>query len=348
MRPGTGRRRGPSVRVIRCRGLGAVLCWKHYKNHGFGRVDNLDDVIAFARVVERQSFVDAARELRLSSSLISKRVTRLEETLGVQLINRSTRRLSLTDAGTEFYKGCAKAFAELDAARLAAAQYNEQLTGRLKVHATRGAGQRLLAEGMTEFMSQYPDMELELTIESGPVNLLRAGIDVLIRSADLTDSTLDFRDLGPIRYNLCAAPQYLNRHGTPESPRDLTQFNCLIHAGRKHPNDWSFTGPDGDYTVRVNGNFYTNDGSALYRATVMGLGIARIPDYMTNRREDLQTNRLRMLCPGTLRSNRALRAYFPRSRRMPVKLQVFLDFMQQYWVERAHTPRRLRRPNSAA
>lgn len=311
-------------------------------------MDNLDDVIAFARVVERQSFVDAARELRLSSSLISKRVTRLEETLGVQLINRSTRRLSLTDAGAEFYKGCAKAFTELDAARIAATEFSEQLTGRLKVHATRGAGQRLLAQGMTEFMSHYPDMELELTIESGPVNLLRAGVDVLIRSADLKDSTLDFRDLGPIRYDLCAAPQYLNRHGTPESPRDLTQFNCLIHTGRQHPNDWDFTGPEGGYTVRVNGNFYTNDGSALYRAAVMGLGIARIPDYMTNRRENPPANRLRMLLPDTLRTNRALRAYFPRSRRMPMKLQVFLEFMQQYWTERANNPRRERRPDSAA
>lgn len=311
-------------------------------------MDNLDDVIAFAKVVERQSFVDAARELRLSSSLISKRVTRLEETLGVQLINRSTRRLSLTDAGSEFYKGCAKAFAELDAARIAATELSEQLTGRLKVHATRGAGQRLLAEGMTEFMSRYPGMELELTIESGPVNLLRAGIDVLIRSAELKDSTLDYRDLGPIAYNLCASPQYLNTHGTPEDPRDLIRFNCLIHTGRQKPNEWDFTGPDGDFTVRVNGNFYTNDGSAMYRAAMMGLGIARIPDYMTGRRADLERNRLRLLLPGQLKSNRALRAYFPRSRRMPMKLQIFLDFMQQYWIDRAKSYRNDPQPNSAA
>ena len=312
-------------------------------------MDNLDDVIAFARVVERQSFVDAARELRLSSSLISKRVTRLEDTLGVQLINRSTRRLSLTDAGAEFYKGCAKAFAELDAARIAATELSEQLTGRLKVHATRGAGQRLLAEGMTEFMSRYPGMELELTIESGPVNLLRAGIDVLIRSAELKDSTLDFRDLGPITYHLCASPQYLNTHGTPETPRDLVNFNCLIHTGRQRPNEWDFSGPEGRYSVRVDGNFYSNDGSTVYRAAMMGLGIARIPDYITNRRIDLERNRLRILLPGMLYSSRALRAYFPRSRRVPMKLQVFLDFMQQYWNERANTPRHAPpRPNSAA
>ena len=311
-------------------------------------VDNLDDVIAFARVVERQSFVDAARELRLSSSLISKRVTRLEETLGVQLINRSTRRLSLTDAGAEFYKGCAKAFAELDAARIAATELSEQLTGRLKVHATRGAGQRLLAQGMMEFMSNYPGMELELIIESGPVNLLRDGIDVLIRSAELKDSTLDYRDLGPISYQLCASPQFLNRNGTPATPRDLVNFNCLIHTGRQRPHEWDFTGPDGDYVVRVNGNFYSNDGSAMYRATTMGLGIARLPDYITNRREDFERHRLRVLFPGQLKSTRALRAYFPRSRRMPMKLQIFLDFMQQYWTERAKNPRREPRPDSAA
>ena len=311
-------------------------------------MDNLDDVIAFARVVERQSFVDAARELRLSSSLISKRVTRLEETLGVQLINRSTRRLSLTDAGAEFYKGCAKAFAELDAARIAATELSEQLTGRLKVHATRGAGQRLLAQGMMEFMANYPGMELELTIESGPVNLLRAGIDVLIRSAELKDSTLDFRDLGPISYQLCASPQFLNRNGTPATPRDLVNFNCLIHTGRQRPQEWDFTGAEGDYTVRVNGNFYSNDGSAMYGATTMGLGIARLPDYITNRREDLEQHRLRVLFPGQLKSSRALRAYFPRSRRMPTKLQIFLDFMQQYWTERAKNPRREPRPDSAA
>lgn len=313
-----------------------------------GAVDNLDDVIAFARVVERQSFVEAARELRLSSSLISKRVTRLEETLGVQLINRSTRRLSLTDAGAEFYKGCAKAFAELEAARIAATECSEQLTGRLRVHATRGAGQRLLAQGMTEFMARYPGMDLELTIESGPVNILRQGIDVLIRSADLKDSMLDYRDLGPIGYNLCASPQFLNKFGTPEHPRDLVRFNCLIHTGRRRPNEWEFTGPEGTYTVRVNGNFYSNDGSAIYRAAVMGLGIARIPDYMTDRREDLELNRLRILLPGQLRSNRALRAYFPRSRRVPLKLQVFLDFLQQYWADCTREPRREARPDSAA
>jgi DNA-binding transcriptional LysR family regulator len=99
--------------------------------------------------------------------------------------------------------------------------------------------------------------------------------------------------------------------------------------------------------VRVNGNFYTNDGSAVYRAAVMGLGIARIPDYMTNRRGEPQVNRLRMLLPDTLRTSRSLRAYFPRSRRMPMKLRVFLEFMQQYWTERTSAPRE-RRPNSAA
>lgn len=309
-------------------------------------MENLDDVIAFARVVERQSFVEAARDLRLSSSLISKRVTRLEETLGVQLINRSTRRLSLTDAGAEFYKGCAKAFAELDAARIAATEYSEQLTGRLRVHATRGAGQRLLAAGMTEFMSLYPGMELELTIESGPVNLLRQGIDVLIRSAELKDSTLNHRDLGPIGYDLCASPQFLNRCGTPATPQDLVKYNCLIHTGRQRPNEWDFIGPEGDYVVRVNGNFFTNDSSAMYKAAVMGLGIARIPDYMARRRSDLETNRLRIILPGQLRSNRALRAYYPRSRRMPTKLKLFLDFMQEYWMARGK--HKDARPSSAA
>ena len=311
-------------------------------------MENLDDVIAFARVVERQSFVDAARDLRLSSSLISKRVTRLEEALGIQLINRSTRRLSLTDAGAEFYKGCAKAFAELDAARIAATELSEQLTGRLKVHATRGAGQRLLAQGMTEFMDRYPGMEVELTIESGPVNLLRQGIDVLIRSANLKDSTLDYRDLGPIGYNLCASPQFLNKYGTPAAPRDLARFNCLIHTRRNHPQDWEFEGPDGPYTVRVSGNFYSNDGSAIYRAAMMGLGIARIPDYMTGGRDDLARNRLRVLLPSEIRSNRALRAYFPRSRRVPMKLQMFLDFIQQYWARRVSGMPREERPDSAA
>ena len=199
-----------------------------------------------------------------------------------------------------------------------------------------------------EFMANYPGMELELTIESGPVNLLRAGIDVLIRSAELKDSTLDFRDLGPISYQLCASPQFLNRNGTPATPRDLVNFNCLIHTGRQRPQEWDFTGAEGDYTVRVNGNFYSNDGSAMYGATTMGLGIARLPDYITNRREDLEQHRLRVLFPGQLKSSRALRAYFPRSRRMPTKLQIFLDFMQQYWTERAKNPRREPRPDSAA
>lgn len=295
-------------------------------------MDNIQDIVVFVRVVEKQSFTAAARELNLSASAVSRHVSRLEESLGVQLIRRSTRRLLITDIGADFYEHCARVILELDRAKSDAAGHNAEIKGLLRVHATLGVGQRLVAPAVSAFLDQYKDLTIDLTIGTQPANLLESGLDVVIRSARLSDSSLDCRELGPVRYSVCAAPRYLAKAGVPKRPQDLEKFNCLIHTGQPAPEEWRFHDRNGSFKVLVKGNLRTNNGVALYEAVKGGLGIARLPDYAAT--EDLAAGALTALFPDVTGWGRSIKAFYLRSRHQPAKLTIFLDFLGRFINER--------------
>lgn len=296
-------------------------------------MENLNDILVFVRVVEKGSFSTAARDLGLSAAAVSRHINQLEGSLGVQLLKRSTRHLTVTDAGADFYKRCSQLVLGLEEARNAAIGYNTELKGALRIHATLGVGQRLVAPAVHEFLTAYPELSVDLTIGTQPVNLLEHGLDVVIRSAMLSDSSLSCRELGPVRYSICAAKSYLDKHGTPSEPKDLPRFNCLIHTGQPAPNEWRFQTPEGKETVVVSGSLRTNNGVALYEAVRGGLGIGRLPDYAAS--EEVKAGHLTMLFSDVTGWGRSIKAFYPRSPHQPAKVKAFLDFMEAFMSRRA-------------
>lgn len=291
-------------------------------------MDDLNEIAIYTRVVERKSFSAAAQELRLSPSVVSKRVTALEDRLGVRLLNRSTRRLSLTEAGQEFFERCSRALAEITMATNDAAGQAEKLSGQIKVYSTLGAGLRTFAAGLIEFSQKYPQLSIDLTIGTKPLNLIEHGIDLVIRSAPLNDASIDSRVLMPVKYYAVAAPAYLKAHGTPATPRDLAAHNCLVHTSRRIGNEWTFQVPEGRNTVRVSGNFSTNSGAALVWACLSGMGITLLPSYSAD--EHLESGALVSLFAGQVHTDRHIRAFFARTRFPQPKIMLLIDFLADY------------------
>ena len=296
-------------------------------------MENISDILVFVHVVEKQSFTAAARELALSPSAVSRHISHLEQSLGVQLIKRSTRRLVLTDIAVDFYDQCTRIIRDLEKARDMASAHTMEVKGLLRVHATLGLGQRLVAPAVREFLTHYPELNIDLNIGSRAANLLEAGYDVVIRSAQMGDSSLATRELTPVQYFICATPGYLAAHGAPQSPQDLIGHNCLVHSGQTRADEWRFTGDGEVISVNVRGNLRSNNGIALYEAVKGGLGIARLPGYAVN--TDLRAGSLVPLFPNLIGWGRAIKAFYPRSAHQPLRVRVFLDFMASFMRERS-------------
>ena len=291
-------------------------------------MENISDIVVFVRVVEKQSFTAAARDLILSPSAVSRHISHLEESLGVQLIKRSTRRLVLTDIGVDFYEQCARIIRDLEKARGMASAHNVEIKGTLRVHATLGLGQRLVASAVREFLSHYPDINIDLVIGPHTVNVFEEGYDVVIRSAQINDNSLMTRELGPVQYSVCATPGFLTKFGMPSTPQDLKDFNCLVHSGQTKADEWRFESDGETFSVVVRGNLRTNNGVALYEAVKGGLGIARLPGYSVS--DDLRSGQLVPLFQNLVGWGRSIKAFYPRTAHQPLRVRVFLDFLSSY------------------
>ncbi|HEY4134637.1 MAG TPA: LysR substrate-binding domain-containing protein [Alphaproteobacteria bacterium] len=291
-------------------------------------MENLNDIWIFTNVVEKGSFSAAARALGLSASFVSKRVRFLEESLQIQLLNRSTHFVALTESGQIFYERCSESMRLLNWAKDEALEKAKNLKGKLRIFAALGLGEYVLWRLIAEFNKQFPEIVIDFEVGNRATNILESEIDIAFRSADLSDSSLERRDLGVLRYHICAAPSYLAQAGTPETPRDLTRFNCLINTAQ-HPTDrWRFKTASGeDYSVRINGTLHTNSGIGIFGACEMGVGISRLPAYVA--REAFARGTLVELFPGESQFSRAIKAFYPRTTHIPSKITAFLDFTQQ-------------------
>lgn len=292
-------------------------------------MENLNNINVFLKVVEKQSFKAAAGELRVSPSVVSKHVAHLEEDLGVQLLKRSTRRLTLTSPGAAFYERCRKILNELDAVREATSSQNQELRGTIKLQMTVGVGSHLVMPAIKAFMARYPEIAFELTIGPLPANLLEHDLDaVIIQWVRVRDSSLEYRFLAPVRYLVCAAPAYLEKAGRPKTPKDLQHFNCLIHEPQKSAREWRFMTDSGVYRVKVKGNFATNNSVMLRSAVIGAMGIARLPDHAAQ--EDIAAGKLEVLFENAVNDGRGIIAVYPRNRYQPARLRIFLDFIETY------------------
>lgn len=287
-------------------------------------MDRLTAMEAFVRVVEAGSFVAAADRLGLSTSSLSRLVADLEQHLGARLLNRTTRRLSLTESGQAYYERCVTLLADVAEAEAVAGQSAAQARGTLRLTCSYSMAEQTVAPAIAAFVKRHPAVKFELIVSDRIVDLIEEGFDLAIRVGSVGSDRLVARRLGSMQLVLCAAPAYLERQGTPASPADLPRHNALTYAYSASPRVWRFTDAAGTpYDVRVTGNLHANSGDALRAAAIAGLGILYEPDFLVG--SALRTGQLVRLLPDYTGAGGDIWAVYPSRRHLSLKVRLFVD-----------------------
>ncbi|MDP6343453.1 MAG: LysR family transcriptional regulator [Alphaproteobacteria bacterium] len=298
-------------------------------------MEHLGEMAVFAKVVEHRSFTAAAGSLGMSKSAVSKQVSRLEDRLGARLLNRTTRKLSLTEVGEAFYERCARIVEEAAAAEEEVGNLAAAPRGRLRVNASMTFGTMHLGPAIADFLDSYPEIEIDMVLDDRFTDLVEEGFDVAVRIASLTDSSLIARRIAPSRAVICAAPGYLERHGRPERPEDLRRHNCFGYLYRASGPEWTLEGPDGPMAVPVRGNLRANNGEVLREMAVAGAGIVASPSFIVG--DALREGRLVELLTEYVPQTHAIYAVYPHRRHLMPKVRAFVDFLverfgpEPYW-----------------
>jgi DNA-binding transcriptional LysR family regulator len=289
-------------------------------------MQNLTDIAIFVKVVELASFTAAAEALGMSQPVVSKAVTRLEEKLGARLLNRTTRRLSLTEAGSELYARSVRALAEIENAELEVARFQTEPRGLLRVSAPMSFSILHLGPAVQSFLTRFPGVTLELSLDDRQVDLVEEGLDVAVRIGRLQDSNLIARKIAPCRQVLCASPAYLAQRGEPERPEDLLEHSCILYSLLSAPREWRLTGPDGEqHTVPINGSLQSNNGLVNRAAALAGGGIVLLPTFYLG--EQLRSGALKPVLCKFQPQELAVYAVYPERRNLMPKVRAFVDFL---------------------
>lgn len=293
-------------------------------------MEDLKHMAIFAAVVEGRSFSAAARRLGLSKSVVSKAVSDLERSLGARLLNRTTRAMSLTDAGTILHAHCARVVEELQLARLAVGQLNEAPRGLLRVSASVAFGTLHLAPALPRFLERYPDVRIDMVIGDRIVDLAEEGFDLAIRISREPAQNLVARRLATVNRKIVATPEYFLRHGIPATPEDLSAHNCLTYTHFNPQDTWRMRGPDGDISVPIRGNLRLNDDEALSEAVLGGLGVALLPTFIIGK--DIHAGRLQSVLADYVPSERHIHAVYLPNRHVPASVRAFIDFLLERFL----------------
>jgi DNA-binding transcriptional LysR family regulator len=295
-------------------------------------MDRLASIAAFVRVVENGGFTAAARHLNLSPTMVSNHVQVLEDRLGARLLNRTTRRVSLTEIGREYYERSAHILADLDEADRAAGALQATPRGRLRVHCHPSLA-RIIAPVVTAYLRDNPEVSVDLRRGDQLIDLLEEGFDVAIRPYVPADSSLMVRRLADWRHVLCCSPSYLETHPEPMSPADLSAHNCIRYAFYPFGDEWRFTNPDGaPLMVRVAGNLVTSDTEMTRFAVTAGLGVMLISPFSIH--EDLRAGSLVPLLRNYPTAQFTIAALYPHRRHLAAKVRVFIDALARLFAGR--------------
>jgi DNA-binding transcriptional LysR family regulator len=279
-------------------------------------------MLLFAKVVEAGSFSAAAKALGQTRAAVSKQIASLEAHVGAQLLNRTTRRMHLTEVGNEFYVRCARIAREAEEAERAVASLQGAARGLLRISTPVTFGRRYIAPLMGQFLARYPEITIDLRLDDALPNIIREGFDAAIRIAALADSTVVARRLVPSHHIVCASPDYFARCGEPKTPEDLRSHNCLLYSNLPTPWLWRFTDRE---TVRVRGSFSVNHGESLRQAALDGLGVAYMPTFLVG--PDISEGRLVAVLRDRVESNQKVYAVYPRNQNLAPKVRAFIDFL---------------------
>lgn len=296
-------------------------------------MDRVTSMRVFVQAANEGSLSSAARHLGMSPAMATKHANALEARLGVKLFHRSTRRLNLTEAGSNYLKACQRILPEIDEAEAAATSQRVKATGLLRMNLPLSFGIRFIAPLISEFSRRHPEVNIELGLNDAELDLIAGSWDMAVRIGLLADSPLQARRLGDSAMLVCAAPGYLDLRGVPRRVADLIQHNCLSYTlsakhGRQH---WSF-GAGGEHRVSVHGNLAANNGDALLAAAVRGQGIIYQPEFIVG--EALARGELVVLAldkPAVELGG--IHALYPPDRRPPAKVRVMIDYLAEVFAQ---------------
>ena len=303
-------------------------------------MDRFASMQAFVRVVEAGSFVRAAERLAISTSSLSRLVAELEAHLGTRLLNRTTRKLSLTEGGQAFYERCVQLLNDWAEAEAVAGQTAAVPRGTIRLTCSHYFGQHHVGPAIARFVARYPDVRFDVTVADRTIDLVEEGFDLALRIGRVGAEQLVARKLGEMRLIPCAAPSYLRKNGTPKALEDLARHNVLTYAYAATPRVWRLE-DDAGRTVeaRVNGSLHANSGETLVAAAVAGLGIAFEPDFIVG--ADIAAGRLVRVLPSYEAPHRDIWAVYPSRRHLSLKVRLFVDHIAALF-RRSGAPRRAR------
>lgn len=289
-------------------------------------MDSLSDVAVFVQVVESGSFTAAADRLRVSKSVVSKYVTRLEDRLGARLLNRTTRRLSLTEVGSVFYERSREGLSTIEEAEQEVSRLQSRPSGTLRLNTPMTFGVMHVAPALPAFMKAYPDVAVDVSLDDRKVDVIEEGFDLSVRISELPDSSLVAKRLASCRHVVVASPAYLEAHGTPRRPEDLIGHNVISYRYQESALNWHFRGPDGKpVSMPVSGSLQMNNSLALREAMLAGVGIARTPTFVVG--EDIRSGSLVPLLPGYEALELSIFLVYPQRRHLSPKVRAFIEFM---------------------
>ena len=288
-------------------------------------MDDLKRMVIFFHVVDSHSFSGAARQLGIARSAVSRHISLLEKSIGVRLLNRTTRRLSLTEAGEAYYQSCARIVAEAEMATQRVCQLQDEPVGTLKVTAPSSLGDPLVTPLVREFMERYSALNVELLLDDQVVDMVREGIDVSIRVGWLDDSNFVARKLGEMTRLLCASPGYIERRGRPESPARLAGHDWIIFTQLPTPYHWTFTKNKREEHVQVKGRLKTNNAGAVRTAMLGGMGIGAVSSFLVS--DDIRAGRLEHLLPDYECGTAGIYAVYQHRHYQQAKVRLFIDFL---------------------
>ena len=288
-------------------------------------MNELSAMQAFCKVARTNSFSDAAREMGLSKAVVSRRVGELEDSLGIRLLNRTTRRVSLTDAGLAYLVRSQRILDDLNELQETTRSLSETPTGLLRVTAPDTFGQVKIASLLKRFLRQHPNVSVQLDLTNRYVDIVEEGFDLAIRIGKLKDSSLFSRKILRSRVYACASPAYIEEFGEPALPSDLEPHTCITYKDRSLRFDWRFKKGTQEFIVSVADRVQVNSYDAAYRMVRDGLGIALLPDYLIE--EDISAGRLLHLLSSYRYRNDDVHAIFPHKHYMSPKVRTFIEYL---------------------
>ncbi|NVC94622.1 LysR family transcriptional regulator [Vibrio natriegens] len=294
-----------------------------------------DDLILFSQVMELGSFSKVAEANNLTNSVVSKRIARLEEEIGAQLLYRTTRKLTLTEAGKVLLHSAKNVKQATQEAMDAVAGFGENVSGHIKMSVPSISGDLILADAVAEFCNLHPGLTVDMSLDNRFVDLVADGYDLVIRTGYLEDSSLIARHILDSQWVVCASPSYIAKNGKPVEPIDLTRHNCFQYAYQTTgASEWEFKSDDGNYIVKVSGSFSTDNATALRKAALGGHGIAYVPRCLVY--HDIRNGQLVDIFPELVGKKLGIYAVYPFTRQPPNKVKLLIEHIRDRYLTISH------------